>query len=86
VCLNKNPSCSLDRAMQHLVMGGQCRPHRLRVGLPPTVEPSISVNRNVTTPEGDPPSDTRTGCHTEPRPTSHIGGSGPETPAPRGAA
>ena len=27
------------------------------------VDPSISVNRNVTTPEGGPPSDTRTGCH-----------------------
>jgi hypothetical protein len=27
------------------------------------VEPSISVNKNVTTPEGSPPADTRTGCH-----------------------
>src|SRR4029077_1521112 len=27
------------------------------------VEPSISVNKNVTTPEGGPPADTRTGCH-----------------------
>src|ERR1700733_10546555 len=30
------------------------------------VEPSTSVNRNVTTPEGGPSADTRTGCHTEP--------------------
>src|ERR1700739_2275746 len=30
------------------------------------VEPSTSVNRNVTTPEGGPPADTRTGCHTKP--------------------
>ena len=27
------------------------------------VEPWISVNKNVTTPEGGAPSDTRTGCH-----------------------
>ena len=26
----------------------------------------MSVNRNVTTPEGRPPADTRTGCHTLP--------------------
>ena len=30
------------------------------------VEPSMSVNRNVTTPEGGSPADTRTGCHREP--------------------
>ena len=30
------------------------------------VEPSISVNRNVTTPDGGTPADTRTGCHTQP--------------------
>ena len=26
----------LNRRAQHLVMGGQCRPHPLRVGFPPT--------------------------------------------------
>ena len=30
------------------------------------VDPSISVNKNVTTPEGGPPTDTRTGCHKAP--------------------
>ena len=29
------------------------------------VEPSISVNKKVTTPEGGPPADTRTECHTK---------------------
>src|ERR1700687_3031698 len=29
----------------------------------------MSVNRNVTTPEGRPPADTRTGCHTTPTST-----------------
>src|SRR6185312_15638968 len=33
------------------------------------VEPSISVNRNVTTPDGRTPPDTRTGCHIEPSST-----------------
>ncbi len=36
------------------------------------VEPSISVNRNVTTPEGGPPADTRTGCHTKPTSTQQT--------------
>ena len=31
------------------------------------VDPSISVNKNVTTPEGGRPGDTCTGCHTSPR-------------------
>jgi hypothetical protein len=38
------------------------------------VDPSISVNRNVTTPEGAAAADTRTGCHTEPRRNSNITG------------
>src|SRR4029077_17157073 len=33
------------------------------------VEPSISVNRKVTTPEGGPPADTSTECHTVPTST-----------------
>jgi len=36
------------------------------------VEPSTSVNRNVTTPEGGPPADTRTGCHTKPTSTQQT--------------
>jgi transposase InsO family protein len=40
------------------------------------VEPSISVNRNVTTPEGGAPADTRTGFHKERGPTSNIVGLG----------
>ncbi len=36
------------------------------------VEPSISVNKNVTTPEGGPSADTRTGCHTEPTSTQQT--------------
>ena len=36
VCLNNQPPCASIAAAQHLVMGGQRRPHRFRVGLPPT--------------------------------------------------
>jgi hypothetical protein len=45
------------------------------------VDPSTSVNRNVTTPEGAAAgsADTYAGCHKEHSPTSNIGGSGPVT-------
>ena len=48
--LEQPASVRLNGRTQHLVMGSQRRPHRVRVGLPPTVEPSTSVNKNVTTP------------------------------------
>ena len=45
------------------------------------VDPSISVNRNVTTPEGAGvgSADTHAESHNRHAPTSHIGGSGPVT-------
>ena len=36
------------------------------------VDPSMSVNRNVTTPEGRPPVDTRTGCHKMPTQPANL--------------
>jgi hypothetical protein len=49
------------------------------------VEPSTSVNRNVTTPEGAAAAvaDTPAESHNRRAPTSHIGGIRPQTPAPR---
>jgi hypothetical protein len=49
------------------------------------VEPSTSVNRNVTTPEGAAAgsADAHAESHNRPAPTCHIGGIRPETPAPR---
>jgi hypothetical protein len=86
VCLNMKPPCSLNRRAQHLMMGGQ-RPRIASASASHRrVEPSISVNRNVTTPEGGTPADTPAESHNRRGPTSHIGGSGPKTPAPRGAA
>ena len=41
------------------------------------VEPSTSVNKNVTAPEGAAAADTLTGFHKEGGPTSNIGGSRP---------
>jgi hypothetical protein len=41
------------------------------------VEPSTSVNRNVTTPEGAAAADTLTGFHKERRPAPNIGTSDP---------
>jgi hypothetical protein len=48
-----------------------------KLASPERVEPSASVNRNVTTPEGAAATDTRTGGHKQRHPTSNIGGSGP---------
>jgi hypothetical protein len=35
VCLNTQLPCGLDRRTQHLVMGGEGRPHPVGIGLPP---------------------------------------------------
>jgi hypothetical protein len=43
------------------------------------VDPSTSVNKNVTTPEGAAAADTLTGFHTQRSPTSYISGSDPVT-------
>ena len=51
VCLNMKPPCA-SIAAQHLVMGGQRRPHRIGVGLPPTGRPLDIGERNVITAEG----------------------------------
>ena len=45
---------SVDRRTQHLVMYHQCRPHDSGSDSQRRVEPSISVNRNVTVPDGGP--------------------------------
>ena len=52
------------------------------------VEPSTSVNRNVTTPEGAAAAaaDTPAESHNRPAPNSHIGGIRPLTCAPQGTA
>ena len=53
VCLNNQPAMGLDRCAQDLVVTGQRHPHRLGIGHPTdAVEPSTSVNRNVTVPDG----------------------------------
>ena len=72
VCLNNQPpwrsiaSCNtLSWAASACRIPSASASHR-------RVEPSISVNRNVTTPEGGPPADTRTGCHTKPTTTQQT--------------
>src|ERR1700730_18899736 len=69
VCLNRKPPCASIALCDtsSWAASAACIPsasasHR-------RVEPSISVNKNVTTPEGGCPGDTRTGCHTKPTTT-----------------
>ncbi len=49
------------------------------------VEPSTSLNRNVTTPDGaaSAGADTSAESHNSPAPTSHIGGIRPRYPRPQ---
>ena len=56
----------LDRRTQHLVMGGKGLPHPIRVGFPPTGRTLHIGEQKRHNPEGGPPADTRTGCHTTP--------------------
>ena len=56
----------LDRRAQHLVMGGQRRSHRVRVGLPPTGRTLNIGEQERHYPDGAAVADTRTGCHNQP--------------------
>jgi hypothetical protein len=57
---------ALDRRAQHLSWAASAARMPSASASHRRVEPSTSVNRNVTTPEGGPPADTRKGCHTKP--------------------
>ena len=76
VCLNNQPPCAPIADAQHLVMGG----HAARIASASAshrrVEPSTSVKRNVTTPEGAAAAgaDTPAESHNRPAPTLHIAG------------
>jgi len=71
----------LDRLTQHLVVGGKRGPHATASASHRRVEPSTSVNRNVTTPEGAAAgsADTYAESHNRGRLTSYIGGQGSVT-------
>jgi hypothetical protein len=64
--LDKNPSCASITARNT----SSCANRAARIDSASDshrrVDPSISVNKNVTTPEGGSPADTCTGCHTKP--------------------
>ena len=69
--LEQPAAVPLDRRAQHLVVGGQRLPHPSASASHRRVEPSTSVNRNVTTPEG---AGTSAECHNEPCSTLNITG------------
>ena len=72
VCLNNQPPCS--STVERKTSSCAARAFRIKSASfsHRRVEPSISVNRKVTIPEGGPPADTRTGCHTKPTTTQQI--------------
>jgi hypothetical protein len=88
VCLNNQPPCAsiarrstLSCAASAARIPSASASHR-------RVEPSTSVDRNVTTPKGAAAggADTPAESHNRHAPTSHIGRIRPRTPTPRGTA
>ena len=79
VCLNMKPPCTSIAERNT----SSCAARALRIKSASVshrrVDPSTSVNKNVTTPDGAAAADTFTGFHTERSPTSYISGSGPVT-------
>ena len=74
VCLNRKPLCASiavrntsSWAMSAARIAGASASHR-------RVEPSTSVNKNVTTPEGAAAVDTHAECHTKPQGTREFRG------------
>src|ERR1700756_4663061 len=72
VWLNKNPSYSSIAVCNTLSWTTSAARIACASDSHRRVEPSTSVNKNVTTPEGGPPADTRTGCHTKPTTTQQT--------------
>ena len=69
VCLNIKPPCASIAARNTSSWAARAARIASASASHRRVEPSISVNKNVTTPEGGCPGDTRTGCHTKPTTT-----------------